>query len=71
MRASVIISALVAVLVGFGGSVAVVLAAAKAVGASDIQTSSWIAMLCICMMITSGYLSIRHKMPIVTAWSTP
>ena len=43
MRASIIISALVAVLVGFGGSVAIILAAAKAVGATPDQTSSWVA----------------------------
>ncbi|MEM9628285.1 MAG: benzoate/H(+) symporter BenE family transporter [Pseudomonadota bacterium] len=71
MRASIIISALVAVLVGFGGSVAIVLAAAKAVGATPDQTSSWIAALCLSMMVTTAILSIRHRMPIVTAWSTP
>ena len=71
MRASVVISALVAVLVGFGGSVAVVLAAAHAVGASAAQTSSWVAALCVSMMATTAYLSVRHRMPVVTAWSTP
>lgn len=71
MRASVIISALVAVLVGFGGSVAIVLAAAQAVGATSDQTSSWIAALCLSMMLTTAVLSIRHRLPIVTAWSTP
>ncbi len=71
MRSSVIISALVAVLVGFGGSVAVILSAAAAVGASPAETSSWVATLCVAMMFTTGYLSLRHRMPIVTAWSTP
>jgi benzoate membrane transport protein len=71
MRTSVIISALVAVLVGFGGSVAVVLSAAEAVGATQAQTTSWIAVLCLSMMATTAVLSISHKMPIVTAWSTP
>jgi benzoate membrane transport protein len=71
MRASVIISAIVAVLVGFGGSVAIVLAAAAAVGANAAQTSSWIAALCLSMAVTTAYLSVRHRMPIVTAWSTP
>jgi len=67
----VIISALVAVLVGFGGSVAVILSAARAVEATPEQTASWIAALCVAMAATSGYLSIRHRMPVVTAWSTP
>jgi len=71
MRASVIISAMVAVLVGFGGSVAIVLAAAETVGATLDQTSSWIAALCLSMMATSAVLSGYHRMPIITAWSTP
>ncbi|MEM7507754.1 MAG: benzoate/H(+) symporter BenE family transporter [Pseudomonadota bacterium] len=71
MRLSIVTSALVAVLVGFGGSVAVVLSAAEAVGATAAETSSWIAMLCVSMMATSLVLSWHHRMPIVTAWSTP
>lgn len=71
MRASVIISALVAVLIGFGGSVAIILAAAKSVGATVDQTSSWVAVLCVSMMVTTAMLSVRHRIPIVTAWSTP
>ncbi len=71
MRPSIVISALVAVLVGFGGSVAIVLAAAKAVGASPAETSSWVAALCLATALSSGYLSIRHRLPIVGAWSTP
>ncbi|MBR9864660.1 MAG: benzoate/H(+) symporter BenE family transporter [Rhodobacteraceae bacterium] len=71
MRASIIISAVVAALVGFGGSLAVILAATEAVGATQAQTGSWVAVLCISMMATSAILSIRHKMPIITAWSTP
>ena len=65
------ISAVVAVLVGFGGSVAIVLAAAKAVGATPEQTSSWVAALCLSMMATTAILSLYHRMPIITAWSTP
>lgn len=71
MRASVVISAIVAVLVGFGSSVAIILAAAAAIGATPAQTSSWIAALCVCMAVTTAILSVRHRMPIVTAWSTP
>ncbi len=71
MRASIIISALVAVLVGFGGSVAIILEAAKAVSASPEQTSSWVAALCVAMMATTAFLSIHHRLPIVTVWSTP
>lgn len=71
MRASVILSALVAVLVGFGGSVAIVLAGADAVGATAGQKATWVSVLCLAMMLTTGILSVRHRLPIVTAWSTP
>ncbi|MEX1235333.1 MAG: benzoate/H(+) symporter BenE family transporter [Roseovarius sp.] len=71
MRMSVIISALVAVLVGFGGSVAIILSAADALGASEGQKATWITVLCLSMMATTAILSIRHRLPIVTAWSTP
>ncbi|MEO9900710.1 benzoate/H(+) symporter BenE family transporter [Nisaea sp.] len=71
MRSSIVISAFIAVLVGFGGSVAVVLAATKAVGATELETASWVGGLCLAMMATSLILSVRHRLPIVTAWSTP
>jgi benzoate membrane transport protein len=71
MRLSLISSALVAVLVGFGGSVAIVLAAASAVGATPGQSASWVTSLWIAMGITSPLLSWLHRMPIITAWSTP
>ena len=71
MKLSIFSSALTAVLVGFGGSVAIVLAAAQAVGATDVQTSSWVAALCLAMAGTSSLLGLMHRMPMVTAWSTP
>lgn len=69
--ASIAISGLVAILVGFGGSVAIVLEAARAVGATPAQTSSWVAGLCLAMMATTAVLSVRHRIPVITAWSTP
>ena len=71
MRLSCFTAALVAALVGIAGALAVVLAAAQAVGASPAQTTSWVTALCLSMALTSGYLSWRHRMPIITAWSTP
>ena len=71
MRLSVIVSALVAALVGFGGTLAIVVAAARAVGADADQTASWVTALCLAMAATSIWLSIRHRQPIITAWSTP
>lgn len=71
MRTSLISSALVGILVGFGGSVAIVLAGAAAVGASPAQTASWVSALCLAVGVTSIGLSVWHRMPIVAAWSTP
>lgn len=71
MRGSVVVSALVAVIVGFFGALAVVLAATRAVGATPEETSSWVTALCLTMAVTTPILSLRHRLPIVTAWSTP
>jgi benzoate membrane transport protein len=71
MRLSVVTAALVAALVGIAGALAVVLAAAEALGATPAQTTSWVTALCLSMALTSGFLSWRHRMPIITAWSTP
>jgi benzoate membrane transport protein len=71
MRLSIITSAVVAALVGFGSTIAIIIAAAQAVGADAAQTSSWVAALCLSMAATAGYLSVRYRMPVVTAWSTP
>lgn len=71
MRASVIASALVAAIVGFGGTIALVVSAAVAVGANPEQIASWVTTICLAMVAETAILSWRHKMPIVTAWSTP
>ena len=71
MRLSVVLSGVVAALVGFGGTLALIVAAAQAVGADAAETSSWVAALCLAVAATTIYLSIRYRMPIVTAWSTP
>ncbi len=61
----------VAVLVGFTSSVAIVFAAAQALGASPAQTASWIWALGLGMGITSLGLSLWYRQPVLTAWSTP
>lgn len=68
---SIVFSALVAAFVGFAASVAVVLAAAQAIGATQAQTVSWVVGLAIGQGIASIFLSWRHRLPIICAWSTP
>ncbi|RUU50206.1 benzoate transporter, partial [Mesorhizobium sp. M2C.T.Ca.TU.009.01.2.1] len=71
MRISIPISAFVAAIVGFGGTLALVIAAAKAVGATQIETASGVTAICLAMTIECLWLSWRTKMPVITAWSTP
>ena len=68
---SIVFSALVAAFVGFAASVAVVLAAAQAVGATPAQAVSWVAGLALAKGAASLWLSWRHRLPIICAWSTP
>ena len=68
---SIVFSALVAAFVGFSASVAVVLAATQAVGATPGQAISWIAGLAIAQAGAGIWLSWRYRMPMICAWSTP
>jgi benzoate membrane transport protein len=68
---SVATAALVATVAGVGGTLPVVLAAADAVGATPAQASSWVSGLAIATALSALWLSVRHRMPIITAWSTP
>ncbi|MHA6641420.1 benzoate/H(+) symporter BenE family transporter [Mesorhizobium sp. A623] len=71
MRISIPVSAFVAAIVGFGGTLAIIIAAADAVGATQLQTASWVTAICLAMAIETAWLSWRTKMPVITAWSTP
>jgi benzoate membrane transport protein len=64
-------AALVATVAGVGGTLPVVLAAAQAVGATPEQASSWVSGLGIATAASALILSVRYRMPIITAWSTP
>ena len=70
-RPSILATAFVAALVGIGGTVAIVIAAAEAVGATQAQTASWIAGLGIGIAINASLLSFVFKKPITSAWSSP
>lgn len=68
---SAIAAGFVTVLVGFASSAAIVFQAAQALGATPSQTASWMWALGLGMGATCIGLSLRWKMPVVTAWSTP
>ena len=64
-------AALVATVAGVGGTLPIVLAAAQAVGATPAETSSWVSGLGIATAASALILSLRYRMPIIAAWSTP
>ncbi|WP_082723398.1 benzoate/H(+) symporter BenE family transporter [Lysobacter capsici] len=68
---SAVIAGFVAVLVGFTSSAAIVFSAAQASGASDAEIASWMWALGLGMGATCIGLSLRYRVPVVTAWSTP
>ena len=71
MRVSVLSAALVAALVGYGSTIALVLSAAAAVGATAEQTASWVLAICLAKAAGSALLSVWTRVPVVLAWSTP
>jgi len=68
---SALAAGFVTVLVGFASSAVIVFQAAQAVGANQAQIGSWILALGIGMGLSCIGLSLRYRVPVVTAWSTP
>ncbi|PCD02957.1 benzoate transporter [Sphingomonas spermidinifaciens] len=65
------ISAFVAALVGFGGTVALVIQALHALGATGTQIGTALTALCLGIAIGSAVLSFQQRVPVILAWSTP
>ena len=68
---SAVIAGFVTVLVGFTGAGVIVFQAAQSLGATPVEIGSWLWALGWGMGLTSIGLSLRYRVPIVTAWSTP
>ena len=68
---SAVVAGFVTVLVGFTSTAVIVFQAAHAVGAGPAEIASWMWALGLCMGLTCIGLSLRYRMPVVTAWSTP
>jgi len=64
-------AAAVATVIGFGGTVALIVQAGQALGASPAQIISMVTALCLGIGLPGAVLSWRLKMPVVMAWSTP
>jgi benzoate membrane transport protein len=68
---SAVVAGFVTVLVGFTSSAVIVFEGARAVGADAAEIASWMWALGLGMGLTCIALSLRWRMPILTAWSTP
>lgn len=68
---SAVMAGMVAVLVGYTSSAAIVFQAAQASGADAAGIASWMWALGIGCGLTSFGLSWYYRNPVVTAWSTP
>jgi benzoate membrane transport protein len=68
---SALVAGFVAVLVGFTSSAAIVFQAARTLQATQAEIASWMCALGVGMGLTSIALSLRFRVPVLTAWSTP
>lgn len=66
-----VIAGFVSVLVGYSSAAVIVVQAAHALGATEAQINSWMWALGIGLGLTTMWLSLRYRAPVVTAWSTP
>ena len=66
-----VVAGLVTSAVGFSSTFALVLAGLRAVGASEDEAASGLLVLCVAMGVCAIVLSVRTRMPITMAWSTP
>ena len=60
-------SALIAALVGFGGTIALVVEAMRQLGASATETGSAVTALCLGIALAGATLSFRLRIPVVLA----
>lgn len=68
---STLTAGFITVLVGYTSSAAIVFEAARAAGGTPEQIASWLIALGFAMGLTCIGLSLRYRVPVVTAWSTP
>jgi benzoate membrane transport protein len=68
---STIAAGLLSAFVGFASSFAVILKGLQAVGATPVQAACGLMALSIAMGVCAIWLSLRTKLPISIAWSTP
>ncbi|WP_353118952.1 benzoate/H(+) symporter BenE family transporter [Nitratidesulfovibrio sp.] len=68
---SALVAGLVAVIVSYAGPAALMFQAADAAHLTQAQLSSWIWAISVASGVTGIGLSLRYRVPVITAWSTP
>lgn len=68
---SALVAGFIVLLVGVTSSGVLVFQAARSFGLDAQGASSWLGSLCLGMGLISMVLSLRYRMPVLLAWSTP
>jgi benzoate membrane transport protein len=68
---SAVVSGLIAVMISYAGPSLIIFQAAHAAHLNDMQISSWIWAVSLGSGISGTLLSLKYKVPVITAWSTP
>jgi benzoate membrane transport protein len=66
-----VVAGLLSAIVGYASSFTLVLAGLQAVGANPAQAASGLLATCLCSAVATALLTLRYRMPIAIAWSTP
>jgi len=71
LSVSAVVAGLVAVLVSFGGTAVLMVQAGHAAGLDAARIGSWLGSICLVLGLGGLIISLRSRMPVVLAWSTP
>lgn len=66
-----IVAGIIGAVTGFASSFALLIAGLRAVGASEAEAASGLLILCLFQGIVAITLSLRYRLPLSFAWSTP
>jgi len=71
LSVSAVVAGLVAVLVSFGGTAVLMVQAGHTAGLDAARIGSWLGSICLVLGLGGLVISLRSRMPVVLAWSTP
>lgn len=71
LSVSAVVAGFIAVVIAYASSAVIIFHAAQTAGLSTLQTASWLAAASFGCGVVTLILSLKLKMPIITAWSTP